>query len=365
MTSFLLSLRTAALYISEKGDDASGDGSEAKPLKTLLEAMRRAKAEPFPPFLAENNDEKIPEKWAPVSASQIKKIKKIWQREASKSDDKAKKEAEDEERRLKNLEESKSVKIELDASLPAAGRIKLGQAKENRGKRVTTFGWIHRLRRQGKALMFMVLRDGSGYLQCVLSDKLCQTYDALVLQTEATVQVYGTLVESDKAPGGHELKADYWRLIGNAPPGGIENALNQESHIDVQLDQRHLMLRGENLSKIMQFRAILLRAFRDHYQSVEHTEITPPTLVQSQVEGGSTLFKFDYFGEEVGARCFCDAFYLIYLTLYSARTGLPDAVFAAVLGDRFALSGRCLLHFAVLPSRGLSNPPSSVGVHAH
>lgn len=295
----LLFSSTAALYISEKGDDASGDGSEAKPLKTLIEAMRRAKAEPFPPFMTENNDEKIPDKWALVSASQIKKIKKIWQREAYKNDDKAKKEAEDDERRLKNLDESKNVIIELDTSLPAATQIKLGQATANRGKRVTTFGWIHRLRRQGKSLMFIVLRDGSGFLQCVLSDKLCQTYDALILQTEATVQVYGTLVESDKAPGGHELKADYWRLIGNAPPGGIENALNQESHIDVQLDQRHLMLRGETLSKIMQFRAILLRAFRDHYQSVEHTEITPPTLVQSQVEGGSTLFKFDYFGEEV------------------------------------------------------------------
>ncbi|OTF71184.1 asparagine-tRNA ligase, cytoplasmic-like protein, partial [Euroglyphus maynei] len=48
----------------------------------------------------------------------------------------------------------------------------------------------------------------------------------------------------------------------------------------------------------MAFRAILLRAFRDHYQARDHMEITPPTMVQSQVEGGSTLFKFDYFGEE-------------------------------------------------------------------
>ena len=293
---------TAALYISEKGDDAAGDGSQDKPIKTLIEAMRRAKTEPFPPFMTDNTDEKSDEKWALVSASQIKKIRKMWQREGFKNavkDKDTKKLAEDEERRLKNLEESKLVKIELDSSLPAATRIKIRQASENRNKRVTISGWVHRLRRQGKSLMFIVLRDGSGFLQSVLSDKLCQAYDALVLQTEATIQIYGTLVESDKAPGGHELKADYWRLIGNAPAGGIDHALNEESHIDVQLDQRHLMLRGETLSKIMLFRSILLRAFRDHYQSVDHTEITPPTLVQSQVEGGSTLFKFDYFGEEV------------------------------------------------------------------
>ena len=261
--------------------------------------MRRSKTEPFPSFLTNIIDEEGIEKWTPVSQSQIKKIKKIWQRENYKNDDKTKKELEDEERRLKNLEESKLIQIELDDSLPIATQIKISQALANRGKRITIFGWVHRLRRHGKALMFIVLRDGSGYLQSVLTDKLCQTYNALVLQTEATVQLFGTLVESDKAPNGHELKVDYWRLIGNAPAGGIDHVLNEESHIDVQLDQRHLMIRGENLSRIMLFRSILLRAFRDHYSSVDHTEITPPTLVQSQVEGGSTLFKFNYFGEEV------------------------------------------------------------------
>jgi asparaginyl-tRNA synthetase len=94
------------------------------------------------------------------------------------------------------------------------------------------------------------------------------------------------------------LHCDYWELIRNAPPGGIDNILNEESKVDIQLDQRHLMLRGETLSKIMIFRGILIQAFRDHYQSRGYNEITPPTFVQSQCEGGSTLFKLDYFGEE-------------------------------------------------------------------
>jgi hypothetical protein len=64
--------------------------------------------------------------------------------------------------------------------------------------------------------------------------------------------LYGTLKivpDGKTAPGGHELHADFWELIGGSPAGGAETLLNEEAHPDVQLDNRHMMIRGENVSK--------------------------------------------------------------------------------------------------------------------
>lgn len=122
-------------------------------------------------------------------------------------------------------------------------------------------------------MIFIDLRDGTGFLQCILTDKQCQTYDALTLSTEATVTVYGILKEVPKgktassglgrrvrymglilflllfqAPGGHELMTDFWELVCGSPAGGVEGVVTENSSVDVQLDQRHLLLRGDTVS---------------------------------------------------------------------------------------------------------------------
>ena len=152
-------------------------------------------------------------------------------------------------------------------------------------------------------MTFITLRDGTGYLQLVLAGDLHKTLDALDLVTECTIEVTGTLKavpEGKTAPGGHELSADWWKVIGKAPSGVDSYASMFNEHADASIRQRlrHLDLRAETPAAIMRVRAALLDAFRKFYKKETVLEVTPPCIVQTSVEGGSTLFKFDYYGSE-------------------------------------------------------------------
>lgn len=143
------------------------------PYKTVAGAFI-ARGESITALVRQAKDEG--ESWEPASASAVKKAKKLYaqhqtklarQEELKKKDElegAAKRAAE-----AKKLEDAKAVILE-EPTTPAT-KIKIKQAVEKRGERVRIFGWVHRLRQQG-AMIFIVLRDGTGFLQCVLTGKL-------------------------------------------------------------------------------------------------------------------------------------------------------------------------------------------------
>jgi asparaginyl-tRNA synthetase len=79
--------------------------------------------------------------------------------------------------------------------------------------------------------------------------------------------------------------------------GRLSYSPSQKSDPSIQADLRHLVLRGETASSVLRLRAYLLSAFRESLVSQSLIEVTPPCLVQTQVEGGATLFKLDYYGQ--------------------------------------------------------------------
>ncbi|CAE7233042.1 unnamed protein product [Rhizoctonia solani] len=289
------------VYVDETaGSDDKGDGTETSPYATPVTALGGPQGAEVAIFIR-----KAPtDEYVPISGAALKRAKKglEQQREkAKKAEAAVAKEAQERLREAQKLEESKKIVLTEDSSLPASIKTKLQGCSELRSKRISVSGWVHRLRQQ-KGLTFIVLRDGTGYLQCVLSGQLAQTYDALVLTTESTVRIVGTLQELPEgktAPGGHELVADYWQVLGVAP-GGAEsysNKFNEETEGTVLYDNRHLLLRGEVASAVLRVRSGILSAFRHTFAKHSLLEVTPPCLVQTQVEGGATLFKLDYYGQ--------------------------------------------------------------------
>jgi len=166
------------------------------------------------------------------------------------------------------------------------------------GEIIRIRGWIHHVRDQGK-ILFLVIRDATGLVQTVYKGaNNPDNFDmAKGLARESVVLVDGKIKRDDRAPYmGLEVQVDSIDIISKSDPE-IENELRPDSGPEVALDKRHLVIRGESTTKILKFRAYTLRAFRKYYDDRGYLEMTPPTIVQTQVEGGSTLFEFDYFGE--------------------------------------------------------------------
>ncbi|KAK0526507.1 asparagine--tRNA ligase [Tilletia horrida] len=316
-----------------KGSDEQGDGSKAAPYATALGAMMKKgpDAAIFTKKAAGDDAAGGPEAdadgYIPITKSATKKAKSLWEQQKKKlrkQEELAAKEKESQQVDSVRLENSKSIVLEKPST--PAQKIKIGQGINNRDKRISVKGWVHRLRQQSN-ITFLVLRDGTGYLQCVLTGKLAETYDALTLTLESTVEIQGTikaLPEGKKAPDNHELAADWWQVIGKAPGGddAFTNKIAENADPSILADNRHLVLRGETASAVLKVRAALLRAFRAQYEEMGLTEVTPPCMVQTQVEGGGTLFSFDYYGQQA---------YLTQSSQLYLETCLPS------LGDVFCI----------------------------
>lgn len=286
-----------AVFVSDKGVDQPGRGSKNEPYATPAFALWDSKNENI---LVEKDGE-----YQLISPSALKKAKKGAEgltKKALKAKEAEEKLAAKANEDQAKLEASKSIKIVEDPSLPPAVVVKINETGAKRGERIKVSGWVHRLRSQ-KGLVFLVLRDGTGFLQVVLSGDLAAAYQTLQLTLESAVTVFGKLEgvpEGKSAPGGHELIADYYEIIGLAPSGefSFTNMVQETADPSILLNRRHLAIRGESLSAVVKVRASMLRAFRDSFDEDGVTEVTPPCIVQSMVEGGATLFSFDYYGEQ-------------------------------------------------------------------
>ena len=144
--------------------------------------------------------------------------------------------------------------------------------------------------RKQKENMFVVLRDGYGKMQCVFTGPLAKTYDALTLQQETSMEVFGELYEvpaGASAPLNRELRVDYYKIEPHwKAPGGddaISTRVAPDADAQTKLDMRHLLLRGDTSSSILLVRDAVEFAFISTFRELRMRKVSPPALVQTQV----------------------------------------------------------------------------------
>jgi asparaginyl-tRNA synthetase len=173
----------------------------------------------------------------------------------------------------------------------------VSELSEHVGEEVLLKGWVHQKRSSGK-IRFLVLRDGTGYLQCVagVKDVPPEAFDALDRVTlESSVKVRGMVRPDDRAPGGFELGLTGFEVIHQAAEFPIQP---KEHGVEFLFDNRHLYLRSRTPHAALSVRNEVVQACRDFFYQRDFVLIDSPILTPNACEGTSTLFETPYFDEK-------------------------------------------------------------------
>lgn len=164
------------------------------------------------------------------------------------------------------------------------------------GQIVRMQGWVSN-KRSGKGLFFIVMRDGSGFCQCVVDETKVSADDfeqARRLNMESSFIIVGTVVRDEKQMGGYELQATSLQIVSLAEEFPISK---KEHGVDFLMDNRHLWLRSRRQWAIMKIRNRIIFSIHSFFQEQDFVEMDAPLFTGNACEGTSTLFETDFYGE--------------------------------------------------------------------
>jgi asparaginyl-tRNA synthetase len=162
------------------------------------------------------------------------------------------------------------------------------------GESVTVRGWVMTTRSSGK-IAFVVLRDGTGYVQAVVprQEVAPEVWDRFkTLTHEAAVAVTGAVRADARSPGGVELTASELRVLG---PSHDFPITPKEHGTAFLFEHRHLWLRSRRQVAIMRVRHEVVQAIRDFYYQRDFVLVDTPLLTGAIGETAGTLFETEYF----------------------------------------------------------------------
>jgi len=168
------------------------------------------------------------------------------------------------------------------------------------GETVTLQGWLYNRTDKGK-LQFLQVRDGTGFVQCVVFGKevSLEVFEAArSLTQESSLVVTGTVRQDPRAPGlpgGYEVGVTDLCVLQVAQEYPIQP---KEHGVEFLMDNRHLWIRSQRQWAILRVRATVVRAIRDWLDGHGFVNMDTPILTPAACEGTTTLFETDYFGEK-------------------------------------------------------------------
>jgi asparaginyl-tRNA synthetase len=162
------------------------------------------------------------------------------------------------------------------------------------GEPVRLRGWLHNRRSSGK-IHFLTVRDGSGFIQCVMSkqavgEEMFKTADHLA--QESAIIVEGTAREDKRAPSGYEIDATRLEVVSESKDFPITP---KEHGVDYLMDRRHLWIRSQRQQAILRVRHEIINAVRDFFNSRGFILADTPIFTPAACEGTTTLFPVQYF----------------------------------------------------------------------
>ncbi|HXH20348.1 MAG TPA: asparagine--tRNA ligase [Chitinophagales bacterium] len=172
----------------------------------------------------------------------------------------------------------------------------INKIKDYSGQEVTLEGWVAN-KRTGKGIAFIILRDGTGFLQCVVAQSAMPAADfenAEKLTLESSLAVTGKIVKDERQEGGYEMQVTSLKIYSIAEEYPIAK---KEHGVEFLMDHRHLWLRSRRQWAIMRVRNRLIHSIHRFFQERGFVQMDAPIFTENASEGTSTLFETDFYGQ--------------------------------------------------------------------
>ncbi|MDD3714605.1 MAG: OB-fold nucleic acid binding domain-containing protein, partial [Atribacterota bacterium] len=173
--------------------------------------------------------------------------------------------------------------------------VSIGRISDFEGKVVELRGWLSNKRSSGK-VAFLIIRDGSGFIQGTAFVGDFFTKDQLDeikrIPIESSILIQGKVRREERAPGGYELEISSFQLVFPSEEYPIQK---MEHSVDYLMERRHLWLRSKKQNALLRIRNVVMMSIHEFLQSEGFILLDSPILTPAACEGTSTLFELQYF----------------------------------------------------------------------